>query len=73
MRKWQEILERTLEELECEMKLLNTTKMETETVLQRLEDPLEKAHHCQITRDNRLGKDLVKDAVQDNISKVRMP
>lgn len=69
IRKWKDILDRTLAELDKEIANLNTSKEETERQLESMNLPTEVNVENLVTREARQNIDLVEDEVEDELHK----
>ena len=67
---WRESLERCLSETDTEISALQKEKEQTERALDAKAVPLEVAVECLMLRENRVGIDLVRDLVEEQLHKV---
>jgi len=66
---WKEVLERCLENTRKEIESLQSEKEKTERALDAKNLPLDVALECLMLRENRVGIDLVRDEVEEQIHK----
>ena len=71
VRRWKDILERTLEELDREIANLSDSKDILEQALEAKNLPTEVNVENLVIREGRRGIDVVEDEVEDQIRKVR--
>lgn len=67
---WKEALQRCLDNTQREIEALQDEKMKTERALDAKKLPLDIAVECLMLRENRVGIDLVRDEVEEQIHKV---
>ena len=67
---WKEVLERCMENTRKEIESLQSEKEKTERALDAKNLPLDVALECLMLRENRVGIDLVRDEVEEQIHKV---
>ncbi len=67
---WKEALERCLADTDKEIESLQVEKEKTERALEAKQLPLDVAIECLMLRENRIGIDLVRDEVEEQLHKV---
>ena len=70
IRKWKDILEKTLEDIDKEIAALSESKEETEKALEAKNLPTDVNIENLVTREGRQDIDVVEDAVEDHLIKV---
>ena len=73
IRKWKDILEKTLADLDKEIADLNQAKENTENQLESMNLPTEVNVENLVLREGRYQVDLVQDQTEDQLLKVRYP
>lgn len=71
IRKWKEILEKTLDDLDKEIAALSSSKEITEQALDAKNLPTDVANECLTLRDGRRNIDNVEDEPEHQLRKVR--
>eukprot|EP00794_Sanderia_malayensis_P004861 gene4861-5500_t len=66
---WKEALERCLNDTDKEIESLQVEKEKTERALEAKQLPLDVAIECLMLRENRIGIDLVRDGVEEQLHK----
>lgn len=73
IRKWKEVLERTLSQLDQEIADLSEAKEETENALEAMNLPTDVAVECLTIREGRRNIDVVQDEPEHQLRKVSEP
>jgi len=66
---WRESIEKCLNDTDKEIQRLQTEKERTEKALEAKTTPLDVASECLMLRENRMGIDLVRDNVEEQLHK----
>ncbi|PAA46011.1 hypothetical protein BOX15_Mlig030066g1, partial [Macrostomum lignano] len=69
IRKWKEILEQTLGDLDAEISKLSESKEQTEEALERKNLPTDTVNECLTVRDGRRSIDNVEDEIEQQLRK----